>query len=406
MVIRCAFRGALSCAVVTVAAIALTGCTTKTVAIQTPTPIVLPLPAVAPSAWAARGTVVSDGPIEVEPDIAKSMSAGRHAIYRSVSGITGGATEVSGAFFIPKGDPPPGGWQVISFAHGATGLNRDCAPSNQPDLRGFGPSVASLLSGGVAVAFTDYEGLGGPGLHPFLEPRTAGFNVIDAVRTLRVLFPQASTRWVAFGISQGGQASWAADELNKFYGNGLDLLGAVAMAPAANVSGVADLAYQKALTSEQLGIMPSIVVGAQRSYPVGAIDQLLHGNSDERRDALIGCAPDAQRLRQTLVNSDGVKPATETAASSLTDSLRKMALPIQPISAPMLVVNGSKDNLILPQWVSASVTRACEMGGQIAHRELSGVGHSFSPDGQTMTWVADRFAGKPAPSDCEEQGVK
>ena len=40
----------------------------------------------------------------------------------------------------------------------------------------------------------------------------------------------------------------------------LDLLGSVAMAPAANVSGVGNLAYQKALTSEQLGIMPSIVV--------------------------------------------------------------------------------------------------------------------------------------------------
>ena len=254
--------------------------------------------------------------------------------------------------------------------------------------------------GRVALAFTDYQGLGGPGAHPFLEPRTAAFNVIDSVRALKAVFPVVSNRWLAFGVSQGGQASWAVNEQNRFYGDGLELLGSVAMAPAANMSAMADMAYREALTAQQLLIMPSLAIGADRSYPSAPIGDFLHGEADRERDLVIDCGPAADEARATITAPD-VKPNSQADATALTDSLRKMSLPMAPISAPMLVVSGMADELVLPQWVNESVDRACRLGGQIEHIELPDAAHGdVGPNEQSTRWMADRLAGKPAPNTC------
>ena len=105
---------------------------------------------------------------------------------------TAGVREVSGAFFVPRGTPPENGWPVISLAHGTTGIGHDCGPSRQPDLMGYAPMIQSFLADKYAVALTDYEGLGESGSHPYLEPRTAAFNTIDAVRAMRDISPTVS----------------------------------------------------------------------------------------------------------------------------------------------------------------------------------------------------------------------
>jgi pimeloyl-ACP methyl ester carboxylesterase len=337
---------------------------------------------------------------DVEKDLQAQMGQGEHVSYRSVSGITGESTEVSGSLFVPKGNPPQGGWPVVSLGHGFTGINTECALSGKADFMGYYGAIAGFLAAGYAVAMTDYQGLGGPGLHPFLEPRTAGFNVIDAVRALRTQFPGVSARWVAFGNSQGGQATWAANEINHWYGDGLDLLGSVALAPAANVSAVAQLSYAEKLTPSQLAVMPAIIVGAQRSYPDVPITGLLHGDGASHSELLAGCGHDADVARSKLTAAD-VKPASANDAAALTQSLRKMALPMEPASAPMEVLTGGADELILPNWVSQSVERACKLGDTIRYRILDGVGHDeIGPDDKTIAWVADRFAGKPAEGNC------
>jgi len=116
---------------------------------------------------------------------------------------------------------------------------------------GYAPMVESFLTEKYAVALTDYEGLGESGSHPYLEPRTEAFNTIDAVRAFRSISASVSARWVAVGYSQGGQAAWAADELNSFYGNGLQLQGSVALAPSVNSTGGAGLVASGLLTDEQ-----------------------------------------------------------------------------------------------------------------------------------------------------------
>ena len=144
-------------------------------------------------------------------------------VYNSISGVTGESTKVTGALFVP-GDPAPAeGHHVVAYAHGTVGITPGCAPTESSELAGDAGAVSFLLQQGYAVVYTDYQGLSSSvdsPPHPYLEPRTAGFNVIDSIRGARNLDPSLSTRWVAAGTSQGGHAAWAANEYNDLYGDG------------------------------------------------------------------------------------------------------------------------------------------------------------------------------------------
>ncbi|MDT5013960.1 MAG: hypothetical protein QOD39_120, partial [Mycobacterium sp.] len=180
-------------------------------------------------------------------------------VYRSTSGDTGAETVVSGSVFVPKGKPPEGGWPVVAFGHGTLGIENPCAPSLSPDLLTNLGVVAVLTKSGYAVAFSDYQGLGTKGVHPYADSKTAGLNMIDAVRALHRTFPDISNRWAAMGGSQGGGAAWAADEQAAEYAPELTLVGAAVSSPPTDLSGLVDKAQEGTLTSEQGAVMQAII---------------------------------------------------------------------------------------------------------------------------------------------------
>lgn len=389
-------------------AVAVGGCQTgrsaeaATVAITAP--VVSSLPAIPPDAWAARGQIVEQGaPAPLLDDNEVVIGETVRAVYRSTSGVDGAGRDVSGLFAVPVASAPPDGWPVVSVAHGTTGIGNDCGPSSADDLMGFLASVRALVGSGYAVAFSDYEGLGTPGAHPYLEPHTAAFNITDAVRALRVLYPQASGSWLAFGNSQGGQASWAAGELAGFYGDGLDLVGAVALSPAANITPLAQLAYDRALTKEQQALMPLVVAGMARIDPDLDEADFLHDDADAHLAEMSGCGPDSAAARFRYTTEQNVRPDDEAAVEQLREQLATVALPQQQLAAPLLVVYGLDDSIIFPQWTSAAVGDACRMGGGVSRYEIPGANHSdlgADADALVSRWVSDRFAGVPASSNC------
>ncbi len=79
-------------------------------------------------------------------------------------GVKGRLVPVSGMVAIPRGTAPKGGWPVITWAHGTTGIADLCAPSQLPARNGGlnNPMLDSWIKAGYAVVRTDYEGLGGP----------------------------------------------------------------------------------------------------------------------------------------------------------------------------------------------------------------------------------------------------
>jgi Secretory lipase len=396
----------------------LTSCTPPLPSAPDAAPVVVPLPDISGEVWDSRGHVVHEEPYDDPPLDDRDSVLGKawRAVYTSVSGVDGGMREVSGAFFVPSGTAPEKGWPVISLAHGTTGIGHDCGPSRQPDLMGYAPMIQPYLAEKYAVAVTDYEGLGESGSHPYLEPQTAAFNTIDAVRAMRAISPKVSARWIAVGYSQGGQAVWAADELNSYYGNDLQLQGSVALAPPANVTGAAQLVESGSLTADQRARFPLLIVGLARYNPDLDADAFLHGSAQAYRVKLSRCEPTLGHSETTpsapvpwraavdrLSEANNVKPHNLQDVARLRDALRRVALPQRPLDKPMLVINGEHDAVVLPDWIRFAVARSCALGGHIEYLQIANAGHQDLLAKVTHAvgrWIADRFAGTPAPSNC------
>lgn len=143
----------------------------------------------APSASQATGTVVSSEPLPKDLWIPGTADAKRFTYW--TIGSNGGPALSSGAYYVPAGPAPEGGWPVIAWAHGTTGLDDSCAPS----LVGPGlperdyPYLGRWLSEGYAVVATDYVGLGTPGLMPYLDGKVEAHSVVDSVKAARVIDP-------------------------------------------------------------------------------------------------------------------------------------------------------------------------------------------------------------------------
>lgn len=326
-----------------------------------------------------------------------------HVVYRSTSASGETGTEVSGVVFTPQGEPPAGGWPVVSVAHGTTGVTDECAPSLYPNLLGTIGTVAPFLERGMVVAVTDYEGIGTPGPHPYLDPDAAAHNVIDAVRAARNVVPEAGTRWGAIGTSQGGQAVWAAAERGD-YGDGLDLVGSAALSPTLNLAPM--FQPDRVMTLPQILLTPFLVAGLQEAVPDAAESDYIRGALDTDRRALTACTDllGVQKAEAALrLTPADAEPVSEEARSVMARWLRSVALPRVPTTEPLLVVVGQQDQLVEPAWTVDAVAQACAMGDVVDLRVEPEQGHSDQgavEDG--VTWLTDRFDGVPAPNTCQE----
>jgi dienelactone hydrolase len=324
-------------------------------------------------------------------------------VYRSTEGDDDTPSVVSGTVFTPKATPPPGGWPVVAYGHGTTGVNEPCAPSLSNTLLGQAPLVAGLIKQGFAVALPDYQGLGADGVHPYLDARTAGLNLIDAVRALRATFPDVSTRWAAFGGSQGGGAVWAANEEAAGYAPELTLVGSVALSPAADVTGLVDKARRGTLTEDQAPVLQWALVGLARLHADLNLDDFRRGVAARDWDALSACTGpllDARTRAAKELGPNDLSPSTPAAATQLTGYLEKWALPHRRLSAPMSIVYGGKDTYIDPEWTTAAIARACALGGTLQWRLEPDKGHGDIDADDQLQWLGERFEGKPVTDEC------
>jgi dienelactone hydrolase len=325
--------------------------------------------------------------------------------YTSTSGITNAETQVSGTVFAPKGNAPDGGWPIVALAHGTSGLRNDCAPSRSPTLLTLAPIVLGLVGAGYVVTIADYQGLGsGEDYHPYLEPTTEGYNLIDAVRAARKLVPGASDRWVAAGFSQGGQAAWAANELADTYGTGTTFLGSVSLAPPLDLTFIADAAASGTLTNDQKGPYQALLASLKNEYPEFNLDDYRRGIVEQNWDSLLRCDDAHADARTKLIDqiaADDLRPSSRAATDSLHGYLQKMSLPQRATSAPMLVIFGDHDQFIPVDATNRALADACSMGDVIDIRMEPGKGHGDLDFGVALPWLADRFKDVPVTNSCK-----
>jgi acetyl esterase/lipase len=150
--------------------------------------------------------------------------------YRTSDGVATGTVTLP----LDDGAPPPaGGWPLVVNAHGTIGLDDPCRLSGTLS----GAALAGLFGarGTIGVA-PDYLGIGGPGLHPYLDAVTEAEAALDAARAAAALARGAglpvSDRLAVVGLSQGGHAALATAARAAAHAPELELRAVGAAAPA------------------------------------------------------------------------------------------------------------------------------------------------------------------------------
>lgn len=365
----------------------------------------------APLPAATHGTLIRRQQVTGVPGLPAGATLWR-ILYHSTS-VTGSDIAVSGYVVVPTATAPAGGYPVIAWAHGTTGVARTCAPSlfsNAPDSSGIylAPDLDSYVSAGYVVAATDYEGLGGPGVHPYLVGDSEGDNVLDAaVAAGQLPGVHDSKDVVIVGHSQGGQAALFAGQLATTYTPALHVVGTVGIAPLTQVSTALPLATDLG----ELSLLASAAYGWARNYPQ------LH-MSDVFTPAAI---PLIQHLETAgCLDSVSTALAGKSVSSVLqsgfatTSTMKQLLQANNPGSvhtdSPMLVLQGTSDTTI-PVFLAQTFesTQCPAVHDDLALRLYPGATHGsvlVASATDMVAWIAQRFAGKPVPSGCSTTTVK
>src|ERR1700681_1052426 len=171
----------------------------------------------------------------------------------------------SGVVLVPYGTPPTGGWPVIAWSHGTSGVAHSCAPSQMRSLFYNWEGLYEYVMLGFAVVATDYAGLGTEGRHAYLDMLSNGSDVIYSVPAARAAVPKLSEKWLVVGHSQGGLSSLGVAELEGAVKDP-NFLGTVALAGASDLQDGID-----AVLSVKLPVLNGLIgfwaFGAKTVYP-------------------------------------------------------------------------------------------------------------------------------------------
>jgi alpha-beta hydrolase superfamily lysophospholipase len=358
------------------------------------------------------GSVIESKPLADHEFFDQISSTAVRIVYRSTTGLSGPPSQASAVIAVPPGPPPPGGWPILVFGHDVTGVANKCAPSLAPDLAGYASFIGVMLSRGYIVAMTDYQGLGidGQPPHSLTDATTLGNNMVDAARATRRVTDTASTRWAAFGYGEGGTAAWAATDRAGSYGGGLELVGAAALAPLADLSSLATEAEDGKLPPEQFKLQMQVVEDLALTSNLNR-DDFRSGLAKDRWDLLIDCAPPDPAAIPDLykqLRASDLQPSSPAAADQLRTALSNAALPLNtptPPAAPLLVIYATDDPAVPISWVNGALRRACVAGAPI--EIVTKVGDTQTTTDLTvqysLDWLQNRFGGATLDSKC--QGV-
>ncbi|MFD7846702.1 alpha/beta hydrolase family protein [Nocardia sp. NPDC059764] len=356
-----------------------------------------------------HGSVIQIRPLTGDPALAGARNY--LLMYRSID-MQGDPVAVTGTLAVPDSTPPPGGWPLISWAHGTTGVADACAPSQDtsPDFpaHDYTSMVRRVqerwVAAGYAVAQTDYQGLGTPGPHGYLIGTAEQRAVTDMARAARQIDPDIGTRWVAVGHSQGGQAAVFTDAQAQQWAPDLQLLGAVALAPASH-QGIGLQASQLAttagvagalapLTGGAVSFLPLIIRGAQTVAEVDPFRFLTaraQSMLDQADNRCIG------QLRQPDswggLNSDDVfrRDGDTAALIRVLDENDPTAL---SFTQPLLVLQGHADTTVPAPGTEAMVVQQRASGQPVEYHAYTGVDHRGVLDASfddALGWVNRRF---------------
>ncbi len=368
-------------------------------------------------------------PLVLEPSgqLGAIMATGTRIMYRSVDS-RGNPMAVTGTYFEPFNPWPGAGPRpLLVYGPGTQGLGDQCAPSRQfnqgihwaPFLDiGFNYEelyVSTLVARGFAVVMTDYQGLGTPGVHTYVNRVAEANAMLDAGRAAMRL-PDTSLDpngpLALLGYSQGGGASAGAVELAPTYAPELHIVGAVAGAPPA------DLLEQLPYTDGSVlaGVVGYALNSAIATYPeyTEMIRATLTPMGEQMLDATANqCIGEtAMRYRFKHLQDFFIPDVTKVVGNPVFKSVfDAQKLGTMKPDAPVFVLSNRYDSLV-PWGPAAQMARDwCAQGADVQFwtneqpplfNKLA-VNHAmpFLVDGERVFgWLADRFNGLPTTPNC------
>ncbi len=353
---------------------------------------------------AVPGTIIRSEPLEY----AVAGGKGFRIVYSGI-GLQGEQVPISGMIFIPDAPAPSGGRKVLAFAHGTVGTAAECAPSRATTAAamGFTPWLLPALQQGWVVVLTDYLGLGIEGPSTYLIGEQEARDVVNSVRAARA-FPgsEAGADWIVFGSSQGGNSAlWTAD-LAPEMAPDLPLKAVMAAVPAAELGSTVSAQWDK-LAVWALG--PAVLSSWVRYYPDRDFLSIVTKVAQDQLPKLNDKCIVGDALTGVVDESLGRKFFSSNPLDSpaWAQTLREQTPPPPPSAMPMLLLQGTADDVVLSGSNATLQEQWCAAGRPMTSLWLGGVSHQntqLAGGPAAIEWAARRFDGQ-APTDTCSFGV-
>ncbi|MFD5401877.1 lipase family protein [Streptomyces griseorubiginosus] len=327
---------------------------------------------------------------------------------------------VSGTLAVPTAPwTGTGARPVVAFHPGTLGLGPQCAFSKQ--LAGAfqdeyeGDNIAALLKAGYAVAATDGPGYLDGRTHRYVAGTDSGHALLDIARAAPAVPGSGLSRQAKVGLwgySEGGAASLWAAQLAAGYAPELNVVGDASGGVPGDLKQVATALDGGAFS----GFLADAALGIQAAYPTLPFDSLLNDQGKEAvRTAKSVC------LVGTVTALAGRSLKDFTTAGLTLDQLYQQRgsdgrtwgqvldaqklgvnLATYRIGFPVLQYRGALDEVIPTATEDAVRTAYCAAGVRTGWKIYPG-DHLLTDNqavGDVVSWLGDRFAGRPARNDC------
>jgi alpha-beta hydrolase superfamily lysophospholipase len=347
------------------------------------------------------GTIIRSATVERPP----GRSRAYRILYRS-RGTGGEPAALSALLFVPTRPAPSNGRNVVALSHGTIGVARRCAVSRGRAFVRQADGLARFMRRGYAVVMPDLEGLGTAGTHPYLVGEASAHATLDAVRaTRRFTRAEASERFIAWGVGQGGHTALFTGQEAGSYAPELELAGVAAGAPLANLGRL----LETGAGTLAADVMASYVLSSwSRVYPQLRLDDILttpaRRTVEQVAELCVGI--DHGRIGPALGDRD-VQLAYRARAPWRSAPWKALLARNSPgartIPAPVIITQGSDDAFVPPTSTARFARYLCGQGTTLQYRPSRRVAHGDLGEKTApyvSKWIARRFAGKRARSTC------
>lgn len=333
-----------------------------------------------PSVDATPGHIITNTTFD-----AVAPAEARRVVFRSTS-ATGGPATVSGTLLSTDTQwAGPGPRPLAVVTPGTLGMADRCASSIALRFKAMPtPPSQELLQLGWDVMIVDYEGLGTPGTHPYMNRLSAGHSTLDAARAALALRdskdvrddeePGAKVPMAILGYSQGGGAAAAAAELAATYAPELDIKAVYAGAVPADLAATA----QHIPSSTLAGAVGYSIAGLEATYPElsPAFDRILSAEGRAFVDSSTSnCVSETVNKWANddtrSFTRDGRPLGMHLADSTIAARVRQQKLGGVAPTMPVFVTHNEHDDIVPVQPARDMVQRWTDAGADVTYSEIS-----------------------------------